>query len=70
MSVPLKGHFIKLHNRRVALYRLRGGDFALCFRRLIDRKTREVVRTSIRLSPEAFQAVARLCLEEMTREQP
>lgn len=50
----IEGRMIKLHNRRVRLYRLEDGSWGLSFKKLEDK---EVTVTEVRLSEEALSAL-------------
>lgn len=54
----LKGREMRLHNRRVGLFRLEDGDYLLHFRKLDEE--RMVLTKEIRLTPEAMDALAHL----------
>lgn len=58
-DIPVRGFRMKLPNRRVAVYDLRGtkaeGDFGLEFKTLT--KDRTILETRLSLSSEAFRAL-------------
>lgn len=62
-KIRITGERVKLHNRRVFVARQGANDWYVQFKRLVDRKKRDIAKVSIRVSHPAMLAMVGLVLK-------